>query len=89
MPDLLSEDPLFFLSDAELMAFARQAAQQALAQVGQPLSVSIAGRNISYGSAAEAMNVIESAMRLRQKQLEVRTAEAALVPFAVTSVVRG
>lgn len=86
---LVDGDPLFFLSDAELMVFAREAMRSALSQVGKPLSISIAGRSLSYGSAAEAMNVLAEAERIRGKQLENRATGIAQTPFMGMSRWRG
>jgi hypothetical protein len=70
---------------AALTRMAEAAMANALAQVGKPLSVSVAGRTVDYGSAAEAMQAAEAFMKFRKTQLELAALEN---PFTVTQVVR-
>ena len=55
-------------------------------QVGKPLSLSIAGRTVSYGSAQEAILFLEAMMRVEQKMAEhvVRNR-----PYSLNHTVRG
>lgn len=89
MGELFAEPPLSFLSDAELTYFFREAYKAALSSAGKPLSVSIAGRSISYGSAAEAMNVAREALAHRKLHVEIGILETSRVPFMGVSRWRG
>lgn len=75
------------LLDAEqATAFLEAMAQKGMDQVGKPLSVSIAGRTVSYGSAAEAFQGMLNLLKSQRELLELHVAQA---PWTRNEVVRG
>ena len=61
-------------------------ASKGMEQVGKPLSVSIAGRTVSYGSAAEAFQGMLNLIKSQRELLELAQVQN---PFSVNQVVRG
>ena len=63
-----------------------EALARGVLQIGKPLSVSIAGRSVSYGSAAEAFMAMETMLRVDAKLDEQIVRRR---PFSVSQVIRG
>ena len=61
-------------------------ATKGMEQVGKPLSVSIAGRSVSYGSAAEAFLAMS---QLIKSQRELAEYAVVLNPWSHSQMVRG
>ena len=61
-------------------------AAKGMEQVGKPLSVSIAGRSVSYGSAAEAFLAMS---QLIKAQREIAELAVVLNPWTADEVIHG
>lgn len=61
-------------------------AARGMEQVGKPLSVSIAGRTVSYGSAAEAFLAMSQLIKSQRELLELAVVQN---PWSHSQVVRG
>jgi len=61
-------------------------AAKGMEQVGRPLAVSIAGRSVSYGSAAEAFLAMSQFIK---SQRELAELAVTLNPWTVDEVIRG
>ena len=61
-------------------------AAKGMEQVGKPLSVSIAGRSVSYGSAAEAFMAMNTLIKSQRELLELAVVQN---PWSNSQVVRG
>jgi hypothetical protein len=78
--------PIPVMDAALAGAILTEMAKRGLAQVGKPLSVSVAGRTVDYGSAAEAFQAMEAFVRSQKALLELAATQQ---PFAIDSVSRG
>ncbi len=75
------------LFDAEHAAAALQMMlDKGIDQIGKPLSVSIAGRTVGYGSAAEALMAMNTFIKAQRELLELSVTQA---PWQMNQVIRG